>query len=144
MNPVITGVDGTDTALNAAREAAQLASATGALLVVASAYPGGDVERVTAGSDTFVYSSESAARQVAENAASTLRSEYAPLAVRTEARVGKPEDVLVQLAEETEAHLIVVGNKRVQGPGRVLGSIATHVLHHAPCDVYVAHTHKRH
>ena len=36
--------------------------------------------------------------------------------------------------------MIVVGNKRVQGLARVLGSVASAVAQHAPCDVYIAKT----
>ena len=53
---------------------------------------------------------------------------------------GKPADVLVQEAERLGASVIVVGNRRVQGPSRVLGAIATAVARNAPCDVYVAKT----
>ncbi|MFI5429021.1 universal stress protein [Aeromicrobium sp. UC242_57] len=56
---------------------------------------------------------------------------------------GKPAAALVELAEETGADVIVVGNKRVQGMSRVLGSIAADVTRRAPCDVYIAHTHDR-
>ena len=36
--------------------------------------------------------------------------------------------------------MIIVGNRRVQGAARILGSIATDVLHIAPCNVLVVHT----
>jgi nucleotide-binding universal stress UspA family protein len=36
--------------------------------------------------------------------------------------------------------MIVVGNRRMQGIGRVLGSVANSVAHNAPCDVYIAKT----
>ena len=34
----------------------------------------------------------------------------------------------------------MVGNRRMQGLGRVLGSVANSVAHNAPCDVYIAKT----
>jgi nucleotide-binding universal stress UspA family protein len=34
----------------------------------------------------------------------------------------------------------VLGNRRMQGAGRILGSVANSVAHHAPCDVYVVKT----
>ena len=46
----------------------------------------------------------------------------------------------MHVAKEIGADLIVVGNRRVQGIGRVLGSVATDVAHHAPCDVYIVKT----
>lgn len=49
----------------------------------------------------------------------------------------------MKAAEELDAEIIVIGNKRVQGIARILGSIARDVAAHAPCDVYVAHTHSK-
>lgn len=53
---------------------------------------------------------------------------------------GTPASALIEQAEIHGARMIVVGNKRMQGIGRVLGSVANSVAHHAPCDVYVAKT----
>jgi nucleotide-binding universal stress UspA family protein len=53
---------------------------------------------------------------------------------------GSPAHALMKQAEQYDARLIVVGNKRMRGLGRVLGSIANSVAHSAPCDVYVAKT----
>ena len=53
---------------------------------------------------------------------------------------GPPARMLVEHAEAIGADLIVVGNRRVQGLSRVLGSVAIDVLRHAPCSVYVART----
>lgn len=53
-------------------------------------------------------------------------------------------DVATGLCEEAarlEASVIVVGNKRVQGAARVLGSIAGDVAKRAPCNVLIVHTH---
>jgi nucleotide-binding universal stress UspA family protein len=52
--------------------------------------------------------------------------------------------VLIEVATDHDAAVIVVGNKRVQGVTRLLGSIATDVAHKAPCDVYIANTHPMH
>ena len=43
-------------------------------------------------------------------------------------------------AERLGASCIVVGNKRVQGMARLLGSVAGSVAKSAPCDVLVVHT----
>lgn len=52
------------------------------------------------------------------------------------------DPVLALCAEATRlgASVIVVGNKRVQGVSRVLGSVAGGVTRLAPCDVFVVHT----
>ena len=54
-----------------------------------------------------------------------------------------PGDVakgIVSVATDVGADLIVVGNKRMQGPGRVLGSVPNDVAHTAPCAVLIAKT----
>ena len=45
------------------------------------------------------------------------------------------------MAEETNADLIVVGNKGMTGAKRfLLGSVPNKVSHHAPCGVYIVRT----
>ena len=51
---------------------------------------------------------------------------------------GDPADVLIRLAEECEADLIVIGNRGMQR--RVLGSVPNTVTHKATCSVYVVKT----
>ena len=53
---------------------------------------------------------------------------------------GKPADALIKEAMRLDARLIVVGNRRMRGIGRLLGSVANSVAHNAPCDVYIANT----
>ena len=47
---------------------------------------------------------------------------------------------LCRVAKAVEADVIVVGNKRVKGASRVLGSVAKQVLHHADCHVLITDT----
>lgn len=49
---------------------------------------------------------------------------------------GRPADALIREATQKEARIIVGGNRRMQGIGRVLGSVAPN----APYDVYIANT----
>lgn len=140
---IVVGVDGSDTAARAAEIAAQLAGALEAELLVVSAYGRFEVERLQAGSEEYVFTSEDQGQEVAERAADELRSRHPGLSLRVLPQEGKPADALVEVAERERVDVIVVGNKRVQGRARVLGSIATDVARKAPCDVYIAHTHTR-
>ena len=140
---IVTGVDGSETAARAAQTAAMLAGALGAEVLVVCAYGKYEVERVQTGREEFVFSSEAAAQEVAAEAVKPLRAEYPELRITAKAEEGKPAEALVRVAEKAGADIIVVGNKRVQGLARVLGSIATDVAHKAPCDVYIAHTNSR-
>lgn len=83
------------------------------------------------------------AAAIAEAAATLLRRQHPGLTVLASAADGGPAKALIAHAEEVGADLIVVGNKRVQGPARILGSIASDVTAKAHCDVYVAHTHSK-
>jgi nucleotide-binding universal stress UspA family protein len=56
----------------------------------------------------------------------------------TRAAEGDAADVLVQLASECGADLLVIGNKGMQR--RVLGSVPNTVAHRAPCSVLVVKT----
>ncbi|SKB07688.1 universal stress protein [Aeromicrobium choanae] len=134
---ILVGVDGSDTASRAAEVAAELASATGAALHIVTAVD----EKAAAATDlppgmhplSPGERAEAIARQVAESLSyqGTVEASPAP---------GKPADALVHVAKEIGADLIVVGNRRVQGISRLLGSVATDVAHHAPCDVYIVKT----
>lgn len=135
---VIVGVDGSETALRAARAAQQLAIGLGASLRVVSAFDSNRTEVVEIGTDRWIVSDAAEAEAVARAVAEGLQDER--LEVTFSAARGKPGEALVKEAEILDARLIVVGNRRMQGLGRVLGSVANTVAHNAPCDVYIAKT----
>ena len=61
--------------------------------------------------------------------------------VNTHPREGDPADAILDVAEETGADLIVVGNKGMTGAKRfLLGSVPNKVSHHASCGVYIVRT----
>lgn len=135
---IIVGVDGSSPAHRAAEAAARIALPLGATLHVVSVFdPAGDRTAREAGFDPTL-----AAERIAADAASRLAADFPGLSVEPDTTGGaKPGEALVRLAEESNASMIVVGNKRVQGLSRLLGSIAREVATKAPCDVYIAHTH---
>lgn len=141
MKKILVGVDATETAAAAARRASEIAVAFDAVLHVTSAFGKQEVEVVEAGSERFVVSTEQEAGSLADEIAGRLKAEFPSLKVVAAAHDGKPATALVDIAETEGIDLIVLGNRRVQGPGRILGSVATGVLAKAPCDVYVVHTH---
>ena len=140
---IVCGIDNSPTAAAAARKAARLAQALGAHLHLLSAYGKIEAETVEIGAEQVLVSNEIEADRVSGAVALELRREFPGLVVTPASSDGRPGEALVKLAERLDADLIVVGNKRVQGIARVLGSIARDVAAHAPCDVYVAHTHHR-
>jgi nucleotide-binding universal stress UspA family protein len=57
--------------------------------------------------------------------------------VSVHVRVGEPTDGLNQVAADYNADLIIVGTRDEKGL-KSLGSVATHLIHHASCPVLVA------
>ncbi len=133
---ILVGVDGSDSSRRAAETAASLAAATGATLHVMMAAE--DHERRSEGEYVGDVRIQSRAEAIATEIADSLEG-TAPNVQASPAH-GKPADALVQVATDIGADLIVVGNRRVQGIGRLLGSVASDVAQHAPCDVYIAKT----
>lgn len=69
--------------------------------------------------------------------AATIASD-AGVKVTTASHHGPAADVLVELADQGDADLIVIGSRGLSRAQRILiGSVSTRVAHHAPCDVLV-------
>lgn len=61
--------------------------------------------------------------------------------VETHGSRGAPADAILDVAEENEADLIVVGSKGMTGARRfLLGSVPGKITHHASCDVLIVKT----
>lgn len=140
---IVAGVDGTSAATRAALRAARMAASLAAELHLVCAFDKLEVERYEAGGERFEFSSDQDSLGTAQTVVAEVHAVFPDVAVAAVAYEGRPAEALVAYATEIDADLIVVGNKRVQGLGRLLGSIASDVCAHAPCDVYVAHTHPR-
>ena len=60
------------------------------------------------------------------------------LPIQTEVALGDPREVILRVAQEHNADLIVVGSHGRSGiPKLLMGSVASHVVTHAPCNVLV-------
>ena len=134
---IVVGVDGSGTAKKAAESARDLAKALGASLHVVSAFDTDRTEVFGSGSDQWIVSDADGAENVAKSVANSLGED---IKVTYSAARGKPAEALIREADRLDARMIVVGNRRMQGIGRVLGSVANSVAHNAPCDVYIANT----
>lgn len=134
---IVVGVDGSGTARKAAESARDLAAALGASLHVVSAFDSDRTEVFGSGSDKWIVSDADGAENVARTVADALAGD---IKVTYSAARGKPAEALIKEAGRLDARMIVVGNRRMRGIGRVLGSVANSVAHNAPCDVYIANT----
>jgi nucleotide-binding universal stress UspA family protein len=142
---VLVGTDGSDTSFRAVDRAAELAAATGARLVIVSAYQPADEaslarEQDILGAESYqligsapAEDNLSRARDRAHRAGHTQ--------VETLAVQGDPVDVLRKVAEQSQAELIVVGNRGLNRlGGRLLGSVPSDVARRASVDVLIVHT----
>jgi len=148
MGVIVVGVDGSEPAAQAALAAARLGAALGSELRVVCAYGRAEGPRAEQGEWAFgAGAADEGARAIATAAADSaiarIRAFYPSLTVTAHPASGKPAAALLQVAEQFDAELIVVGNKNVQGASRILGSIAKEVAKRATCDLYVAHTNPR-
>jgi len=133
---IVVGVDASASARKAAEVALGLAESLGASLHIVTAFETESAETFGVGSDKVRISNAASSEIVAkELAASRPGVNVSHFAAR-----GKPADSLIKEAIRLDARLIVVGNRRMRGIGRLLGSVANSVAHNAPCDVYIANT----
>ena len=142
---IVVGTDGSDTATEAVREAIDIARAVKARLEVVCAYePVPSVrlnrERRDAPADLeWAINPREDVDATLEAAADLARA--AGVEVEVYARQGDPADAVLDVAEEREADLIVVGNKGMTGAKRfLLGSVPNKISHHAPCSVLIIRT----
>lgn len=139
MNEIIVGVDGSATARKAAMEAADMANTYNRPLHIVTSMTRNTSQKVQGGGSE-VWHIDSVG--VAEDLLKAMAGELKATVPVTYAVV--MADVATGLCEEAarlEASVIVVGNRRVQGAARVLGSIAGDVAKRAPCNVLIVHTH---
>jgi len=142
---VVVGTDGSPTAELAVRHAGKVAADNEARLVVVTAYePHGD-ELVTKEAQApedikWALTDRVQAEELAQKGRAIAKAEGATNIV-AQAIAGSPADVLLEAAHDFGAEVIVVGSKGLTSSVHfVLGSVASSVSHHAPCDVLIIHT----
>jgi nucleotide-binding universal stress UspA family protein len=141
FSSVLVGTDGSDRAERAVHAAVDVAKALSARLVLVAAFrEGGHSEMIPGGASTTKGDMRTVAEQMLIRSARHAEREGLT-DVDWEARQGHPADVIIDLAIERGADLIVVGNKGMTGARRyVLGGVADKISHHAPCSVMIVRT----
>jgi len=137
LREIVVGISEAPTSQVAARRAVELAVLAGARVHFVTAVERVTQERVGVATDVFVFDSLELGRESVEKFVRSIDPdiEYTVTAVE-----GPPARVLLEVAEQVKADLIVVGNVRMQGLGRVLGSVGNEVLRSAPCSVLIVKT----
>ena len=141
---IVVGTDGSETANQAVRNAGELARTSDAKLQIVSAYEPVAPAKLREEAVETPKDVEWAVNPRQEVDA-TLEGAVAlagdGVAVETHARQGDPADAILDVAEETGADLIIVGNKGMTGARRfLLGSVPNRNSHHAPCAVLIIRT----
>lgn len=148
---IVVGTDFSETAEQAVRHAAELAKAFGAKLHIVTAFKpamtasiaASSLEAMAAGGAEFLQEADSAIANEVESTLRDLEEKLSGDGVRaqTHGAAGEPADALIEVAEQTKADLIVVGNRGMGGVKRfVLGSVPNKISHHSPCSVLIVHT----
>jgi nucleotide-binding universal stress UspA family protein len=142
---IVVGTDGSETAKEAVRQATELATRVDAKIHLVSAYepvPEGRLrdERQQVPDDMhWMVNPREDVNNVLHEAGEQIQQ--TGVEVDTHAREGDPADAILDVAEEQQAGLIVVGNKGMTGAKRfLLGSVPNKVSHHAPCSVMIIRT----
>ena len=151
---IVVGTDGSHPAEEAVRQATDLASREGARLHLVTAYPDPqmlrdrttiwsndpkgvmDSGRPGGGSETETIDLREVAESVLRRAAREAVSKGVD--VETHASEGHPAEVIIEVANQEHADLIVVGSRGLTGIKRyLLGSVSSKVSEHAPCSVMI-------
>jgi len=143
---IVVGTDGSETAIEAVRQATELAKMSGARLDIVSAFEPIPQQRVKAeareapGDVQYEISPREDVNLILD--AATGEAKKAGIEeVQAHAREGEPADAILDVAEEINADLIVVGNNGMTGARRfLLGSVPNKVSHHAPSSVIIVRT----
>jgi nucleotide-binding universal stress UspA family protein len=138
VRSIVVGTDGSPSADGAVRRAAEVAKGVGARVHLVTAYP--DVATFR---ETIVSSAKADPIDLRNVAESVLARESRGLAdqgidVETHAREGDPAEVIIDVAQDQGADLIIVGARGLSGLQRfLLGSVSSKLSHHAPTSVMV-------
>ena len=142
---IVVGTDGSETAAEAIRQAVDLAKLAGASLSIVSAYEPVPKRRLEGEQQDVPpdVQHEIGPREdvnlVLDAAAAQAKKEG--VEVQTHPVEAEAAEAILNVAEETNADLIVVGNKGMTGARRfLLGSVPNNVSHHAPCSVIIVRT----
>ena len=142
---IVVGTDGSDTATEAVRQAIGLAKMADAKLDIVGAFEPIPQSRLreeaseAPGDVQYGVSAREDVNVTLDNAVGMAKQDGVD--AESYPREGDPADAILDVAEETGADLIVVGNKGMTGAKRfLLGSVPNKVSHHAPCGVYIVRT----
>jgi nucleotide-binding universal stress UspA family protein len=133
MTTILVGTDTSAAADLAVQDAAALARARGAELLVLYVRPDSDIKAVVdpgLAPDARAYLAK-------------IPSRFPDVSTRTRTEGGDPAETICDVAAQESADTIVIGNRGAHGTRwQVRDAVPTLVLRHAPCSVYIVDTRK--
>ena len=140
--PIVLAVDGSEESKLASRAAAEISASSGSPVHVIYVMPtearlygrhyySEDVKR------SLMEEAKAEARKFLDGQAEGVRASGGTV-TQTYLGVGRPDEEIVELAEEIGAGMVVIGSRGLGGVRRALvGSVSDSVVHHAHCPVLV-------
>ena len=135
VSTVAVGTDGSETASEAVKQAAEFARRFDAKLVLLSAFKS-DPPPPDTDETQWSYHPAAQLREILSRTEAQMNEQG--IECTTAVDEGDPADVLVRLANECSADILVIGNKGMQR--KLLGSVPNSVTHKADCSVLVVKT----
>jgi nucleotide-binding universal stress UspA family protein len=138
MRAIVVGTDGSPPARAGLRRAIEIAKGTGARLHVVTAFPDipAHIEKIPGAATADPIDLRGVAETLLARVAAEVEDEG--VEVETHDRPGDAADVLIDVAREVDADMIVVGARGLAGIERfLLGSVSSKLAHHAPTDVLI-------
>ncbi|BDV01840.1 universal stress protein [Thermodesulfomicrobium sp. WS] len=133
---VLVPVDGSDSSRNAAKYASHLLNVRNPVLYLLHVYE--PINMTIGGDEAAMLRAEEQAKSMAM--LEDYKKMLEPCGMRIEliAREGRPGYVILDVQEEYDCDLIVIGSRGLSAlEGVIMGSVVTHVLQGAQCPVLV-------
>ncbi len=135
IRSIMVGTDTSPAATLAVEEAAQLAQAHDAELLVLYVRPPVDAREMF----------DPAGMPDVDSHLEGLTQRLAGVKLRTRQEAGDPAETICDVAEKEGVDVIVVGNRGTRGRRRwFLGSVPNAVVQHSPCSVFIVDTREAH
>ena len=141
---ILVPVDGSQNSMEAVKVALQYAKTAKAdvyLMTVSPFISGLDLEISAGAMESLNASMKSRGEEVLSKAQGILTAEGISVKTILSSSISAADDI-VGFAEKEKADLIVIGSRGLGGKATrfIMGSVASRVVSHAPCNVYVVKT----
>jgi len=141
---ILVPVDGSQNSMEAVKVALKYAKATKtdiSLMTVTPFIPGLDLEISAGAMDSMTESMKRRGEEVLAKAQDILKAEGVSAKTVLASSISAADDI-ISFAEKEKVDLIIIGSRGLGSAATrfIMGSVASKVVTHAPCNVYVVKT----